>query len=643
MKKQVIAYLHTHWDREWYREYEVFRLRLLKVFDNVLEMLDGGKIPSFYFDGQTAALQDYLEMRPENEERVRKLIKEKKLFIGPFYCLVDEFLTNRRCFEKNLEIGLKYAREMGCEDFVGYLADTFGHSKNVIPVLKEFGIDKVVVWRGCGDFPTEFIWNGMNTLNLVRGYFMDYFSTPWNIEKKAEAIKDTLDKLAEKSGDVILLPIGADHLGVEKDIAEQIKAVNELLDNYEIRLGSPFEYFDAVKDNFKFKWDDELRDNSRTFVLPGCYSSRLDLKRYNSICYEKLALVEKIAAPQYASVIEYAYILLLKNQAHDGICGCSTDAVHRENKMRYEKILQIADTILKEMKFDSGAEFESIEKRDDCQLISTRMGFEDAILFDTQRIPITEDYREIYTYLKEITPSDDVLQVCDNELKNSFITLKVDGGKIFVGDVALDFINFKDFGDSYNYGPVEDDKGVAAIVKGSKVLMKGDLRCGLRIETTFFDVDVYLDKGSEQLDFRIEWDNKEKNHIVQARFELKEPLSKTVSRDMGEMIERTFDPNYDIRKNLPKTRGIEAKTNTAPMQDFVSAQGLEISTIGLTEYEVFKKYLMITLLRATGRISNPKNSSRSTPAGPPLVTPELQMLGKNVAEFSVKVAKNNFT
>ena len=46
-KKQVIAYLHTHWDREWYREYEVFRLRLLKVFDNVLSLLDQDKFRHF--------------------------------------------------------------------------------------------------------------------------------------------------------------------------------------------------------------------------------------------------------------------------------------------------------------------------------------------------------------------------------------------------------------------------------------------------------------------------------------------------------------------------------------------------------------------------------------------------------------------
>ena len=45
--------------------------------------------------------------------------------------------------------------------------------------------------------------------------------------------------------------------------------------------------------------------------------------------------------------------------------------------------------------------------------------------------------------------------------------------------------------------------------------------------------------------------------------------------------------------------------------------------------------LSIPLLRSTGVISNPKNSSRSTPAGPPLETPALQQLGKNRAEFAL--------
>ena len=251
-KKQVIAYLHTHWDREWYREYEVFRLRLVRVFDHVLDMLEENKIPSFYFDGQVVALLDYLELRPEKEEQIRRLIDLKKLFIGPFYCLVDEYLTDGICFRKNLEIGMKIAKNFGCTDFIGYLADTFGHSKNVPNILTEYGIDKAIVWRGCGDLPADFIYDGVNTVNLVRGYFMDIFSSDKSIEEKAQLLQDNLDKIAKKSGKKLLLPIGADHLDIPDDIATQIYKVNELLEGYEIKLGSPFEYFEKVK--FKDYW-----------------------------------------------------------------------------------------------------------------------------------------------------------------------------------------------------------------------------------------------------------------------------------------------------------------------------------------------------------------------------------------------------
>src|SRR5574344_604674 len=103
MKKQVIAYLHTHWDREWYREKEEFNLRLLEVFDEILDELEKNSAPCFYFDGQTAALEDYLKYREEKLPLIKKLIKEKKLFIGPFFVSSDSFLACGKMFEKNLE------------------------------------------------------------------------------------------------------------------------------------------------------------------------------------------------------------------------------------------------------------------------------------------------------------------------------------------------------------------------------------------------------------------------------------------------------------------------------------------------------------------------------------------------------------
>lgn len=618
MKKQVIAYLHTHWDREWYREFEVFRLRLLRVFDNVLDMLENNKIPSFYFDGQVSALLDYLEIRPEKEGLVRKFIAEKKLYIGPCYTLVDEFLTDKTVFEKNLEIGLKISKDFGCTDFIGYLADTFGHSQNIPKIFKDFGIDKCVVWRGCGDIPSEFSFNGINTVNLIRGYFMDIFSAPMTIEQKAEWLKGNLDKIAEKSGNYLLLPIGADHLGVEPDITEQIEKVNSLLDNYEIKLSNPFEYFELVKDNFKqFEWNDELRDNSKTFILQGSYSARVKLKQYNVKCTYLLEQADKLQkkyGEEYNPIIEYAYKLLLKNQAHDGICGCSTDLVHRENVTRYEKIIQIANTIIEELRLKYNFKTPIMESKDllpEYKVIGKHFGVENSLLYDTQKIPVTEDFTDIYTlkYSPAVKPQ---------------INFEVKNGKIRIGNVEMEFVRFKDEGDTYNFGAVADDIGEKAEIYSFKNNI---------IKTSFFDIQV--EQNEELINFKIEWDNKLKNKLWQVKFNLKSPVTETYSEDLNSIIKREFDPDYDMRKHLPKVRGIEVKTNFAPIQRYVGTQGFGVITKGLTEYEVKGKSLLITLLRSTGVISNPKNPSRSTPAGPPIEVPEAQQLGTNSAEFSV--------
>ena len=622
MKKTVIAYLHTHWDREWYREFEVFRLRLLRVFDNILELLENNKIPSFYFDGQVCALLDYLEIRPEREAQIRKFIEEKRLFIGPCYTLVDEFLTDRTAFSKNIEIGLKISRDFGCTDFIGYLADTFGHSQNIPKIFKEFGINKCVVWRGCGDIPSEFKFNGVDTVNLIRGYFMDIFSAPMTIEQKAQWLKGNLDKIAEKSGDYLLLPIGADHLGVEPDISEQVKKVNSLLDDYEIKLSNPFEYFDLVKDRFsQFEWNNELRDNSKTFILQGAYSARTKLKQYNVKCTYLLEQADKLQkkyGSEYASIIEYAYKLLLKNQAHDGICGCSTDLVHRENITRYEKIIQIANTIIEELRLKYKFKTPIMQSKElipEYKIVSKHFGVENSLLYDTQKIPVTEDFTDIYT-LKYFPATKTDLKF---EVKNGKIFLSNSNGQ----RVQIEFVRFKDNGDTYNFGATEDDLGEIAEVYSFKNNI---------IKTSFFDVQVEF---GETINFKIEWNNKLKNHLWQVKFTLRNPITETYSEDMNTVIKREFNPNYDMRKHLPKAKGIEVKTNFAPMQRYVGAQGFGVITQGLTEYEVKEKSLLITLLRSTGVISNPQNPSRSTPAGPPIEVPEAQQLGNNLAEFSI--------
>ena len=678
MKKQVIAYVHSHWDREWYREFEIFRMRLLKVFDNVLNMLEENKLPSFYFDGQVVALLDYLKIRPEKEEQIRRFIKEKRLFIGPFYCLVDEFLTDENCFRKNLEIGLKISKEFGCEDFTAYFADTFGHTASTIPILKEFGIDSAMVWRGCGDIPAEFSWEGMNTINLVRGYFNDVFSTGWDIEKKAEFLKSNLDKIAEKSGDVLLLPIGADHLGVESNLLEQIEEINTHLENYEIKIGTIFEYINLVKDRFsEFKVNGELRDNSKTFILEGCYSSRLDLKRLNIISCNKLDIAERLvhsteSEKEYSSLIEYAYKMLLQNQAHDSICGCSTNDVHFENIVRYKKIIQIADNIIEDFRFKNNYEFNNIinlsgktysglltfetNKEFPYQVLNIKNGFPQEILQNTQRIPITEDYTEIQTYalsVKNIQSGEHNLTlnseesdvfVADNSIGNSNIFMYIENDEFIIGNKSAKFIDFIDNGDSYNTGYVKEDKGKIGRIISSRILYEGQERSVLWVEVEvnhdILNIEIGLNKYSTHLDFDIRWTNSSKNHLLEFVIDTVKPIEKTFSEDFGNIIERSFDSKYDVREHLPKERGIEVKTNTAPMQRGVCANGVGFVTLGLTQYEIYNSELRLPILRATGVISNPKNPARSTPAGPPIETNNLQQLEENHVNFSIFLGEN---
>lgn len=686
MRKQVIAYLHTHWDREWYREFEVFRLRLLRVFDNVLDLLAKNKIPCFYFDGQVSALEDYLEMRPEKEELIRSLIRHKKLFIGPFYCLVDEFLTDKTCFAKNLEIGIKTAQKYGCKDFIAYLADTFGHSQNVVDILMDYGIDKCIVWRGLeGNIPSEFSWCGMDTINLVRGYFNDVFSIDAPIEKKAEILKSNLDKIAEKSGNVLLLPIGADHLGVETDIVDQITGVNEILkEDYFIRLGSPFDYIKRVENRFKeFEWNGELRDNSNTFTLQGCYSSRLDLKRENIECTYLLDLASRFVKQQkeikYDTILEYAYKMLLQNQAHDSICGCSTEDVHSENLIRYKKIKQIANTIIDEIKFKNHFEEKKIINLSDrifsgvvelksslriegYDKISSQKGFDKYLLTDTQRIPITEDYTNIYTYLAEVEnlkPNEveyvmpainkTDLKITDTSIENSLIGLSIKDGSVFVNGIRFSLTDFADLGDSYNFGPKQSDNGVELKVLRSKAILKTATRVSLKIdfEGTWdvISLIVSLDKNSTYLSFNFDWINSQKNHLLCAEFNLANPIYEVFSEDMNQLIKRNFNPAYNIRENLPQTKGIEAKNNTAPMQRglLIDEEGnnLGVITKGLTQYEIFQNKVFIPILRSTGVISNPQNPARTTPAGPPIEVESLQQIGRNKAEFHVFFGNHN--
>ncbi len=102
---------HTHWDREWYQSFQEYRIRLVQLTDRLLDLLarDPG-YRYFTFDGQTIILEDYLQVRPEQEATLRRYVQEGRLLIGPWYVLPDEFLVSPGAITRNLILGEEAAR-----------------------------------------------------------------------------------------------------------------------------------------------------------------------------------------------------------------------------------------------------------------------------------------------------------------------------------------------------------------------------------------------------------------------------------------------------------------------------------------------------------------------------------------------------
>ena len=239
--------------------------------------------------------------------------------------------------------------------------------------------------------------------------------------------------------------------------------------------------------------------------------------------------------------------------------------------------------------------------------------------------------------------------ITDNYIENSQISVRINDGQIFINAIPFSLVDFADIGDSYNFAPKVKDNGKKYKILRSKAIFKGQNRAILKVDFEggwdVISLNISLDKNSSFVKFSFAWNNSQKNHLLEAKFEMPSPIKNVLSEDMNILVKRSFDPDYNIRENLPTEKGIEVKNNTAPMQRGLlideSLNNIGIVTIGLTQYEVYKNNLYLPILRATGQISNSANPARTTPAGPPIETPDLQMIGENKAEFCVFFGNEN--
>src|SRR5438067_6049506 len=150
--RTVAVFRHTHWAGEWYQPFRVCRLRLVELLDELLPRLEADpSYARFLLDGQMAMVDDYLELRPHAEDRLRRLAASGRLSMGPWYVLMDEFCVSGETIVRDLQLGLERAAAFGGAMAVGYLPDMFGHVAQMPQILRQSGFEHAVVWRGVTD------------------------------------------------------------------------------------------------------------------------------------------------------------------------------------------------------------------------------------------------------------------------------------------------------------------------------------------------------------------------------------------------------------------------------------------------------------------------------------------------------------
>jgi alpha-mannosidase len=165
---------NSHLDREWGMDFQQTRRLTVDFIDELLHIFD--KIPDYKFllDSQTIPLEDYLEIRPENRNRIIKEVMEGRLFIGPWYTAPDCNCITGESVVRNLLMGHKIAKEYGKIMKVGYTPFGFGQVSQLPQIYQGFGIDTALFYRGITDKSSpasEFIWESPDGTQVLASRF----------------------------------------------------------------------------------------------------------------------------------------------------------------------------------------------------------------------------------------------------------------------------------------------------------------------------------------------------------------------------------------------------------------------------------------------------------------------------------------
>lgn len=403
MKRKIHVIPHSHWDREWYFTTSRSKVYLMKDLGDVLNTLENDpEFKYFMVDAQGSLLDDYIKWRPQDKERISKLVNDGRLVIGPWYTQTDQLVISGESIVRNMYYGMKRCESFGKYMNVGYVPDSFGQSGNMPQIYRQFGIEDTLFWRGVSDDMvkhTDYNWRGDDgsvvfTTQIPFGYYIGG-NIPEEPEENEEFWqKECLEKAGGRSATRhIYFPNGFDQSPVRTNLPQLVKERNEKDPENEYVISCIEDYIKDVKSE-----NPELEEVQGELVIAkhmrihkSIFSSRSDLKVMNTQIQNYVTnVMEPLLTISYNLGNEYPHEavaeiwkLLFENAAHDSIGSCISDTANEDVYVRYKQARDIAVNLVElhsrliatNVKNDADMTFTAIntlpQKRKDTVIVKT--------------------------------------------------------------------------------------------------------------------------------------------------------------------------------------------------------------------------------------------------------------------------------
>lgn len=363
---QIHVIAHTHWDQEWYFTRQDSMVLASYNFADVIDTLEQDPAYSCYhLDGQMAVVEDFLAINPDYRARLEKLVKEKRIFVGPWYTQTDTYNVHGESIIRNLKYGIFAARKLGHAMQVGYLPDTFGHNAQMPTILQGCNIDNIVFWRGIDHDrqakSSQFLWRAPSGATVIACAMAFGYGAAKNISSDANHLQGKIfpmvNLLRSRAGiNDLLLPCGGDQVSIDPALPKILQIASARTPNEDRYVISSLErYVDilrAQREQFE-RWEGELKSPRYTRIHKTIGSVRYDIKKKNDDVEQfilrqlepTIAMARHQGLPVNLSVVDTLWKKLLRSHAHDSIGGCNSDTTNRDILHRLEQTEQLCHSL----------------------------------------------------------------------------------------------------------------------------------------------------------------------------------------------------------------------------------------------------------------------------------------------------------